>query len=59
MLDNANSPLERSFLLSAIAPNVVELTKNMHGQHVILHCLEKLSDEDNEVELLCCLSNQD
>ncbi|KAK4748358.1 hypothetical protein SAY87_014944 [Trapa incisa] len=48
LLDNANTPLQRSAILLAIAPHVAEMAKSAYGYHVILRCLEKFPDAINE-----------
>ncbi|OWM80655.1 pumilio homolog 12-like [Punica granatum] len=48
LLDNATTPHIKTVLLSTIAQKVAELVKNPNGRHVITHCLEKFSNEDNE-----------
>lgn len=38
-----------TLIMRALSPGVVALSKNSNGQHVIEHCLEHFSVQDNEV----------
>ncbi|KAJ9186803.1 hypothetical protein P3X46_002336 [Hevea brasiliensis] len=48
LLERITSKQQVSVVMSALGPGAVALAKDMNGHHVIKHCLEHFSDEDNK-----------
>ncbi|XP_042492994.1 putative pumilio homolog 8, chloroplastic [Macadamia integrifolia] len=48
LLEHLNTPEQISCLMLALRPGTVILTKDANGHHVIQHCLQRFSNEDNK-----------
>ncbi|KDP41654.1 hypothetical protein JCGZ_16061 [Jatropha curcas] len=48
LLERITSQQQVNIVMSALSPGAVALAKDMNGHHVIKHCLEHFSDEDNK-----------
>jgi hypothetical protein len=42
-------------VITALTEGVVELIKDLNGNHVVQRCLQKLSHEDSQVRVCVCV----
>jgi Mg/Co/Ni transporter MgtE len=49
LIETLKSPEQVAMVIKALADGVVELIKDLNGNHVVQRCLQKLSHEDNQV----------
>ncbi|KAJ4962609.1 hypothetical protein NE237_022548 [Protea cynaroides] len=48
LLEHLSTPEQISCVMLALRPGTVILTKDVNGHHVIQHCLQRFSNEDNK-----------
>ncbi|CAK9221168.1 unnamed protein product [Sphagnum troendelagicum] len=48
LIETLKSPEQVAMVIKALADGVVELIKDLNGNHVVQRCLQKLSHEDNQ-----------
>jgi hypothetical protein len=49
LIETLKSPEQVAMVIKALADGVVELIKDLNGNHVVQRCLQKLSHEDTQV----------
>lgn len=52
LIETLHTREQISLVVSALEPGFLALIKDLNGNHVVQHCLEYLSEEDNMVWLL-------
>jgi hypothetical protein len=53
LIETLKSQEQVAMVIAALADGVVELTKDLNGNHVVQRCLQKLSHEDSQVSRFC------
>ncbi|KAK9001331.1 hypothetical protein V6N11_083117 [Hibiscus sabdariffa] len=54
LIETLKTRQQISLVISALAPGFLSLIKDLNGNHVVQRCLQCLSSEDNNIELLNC-----
>jgi hypothetical protein len=49
LIETLKSPEQVAMVITALSNGVVELIKDLNGNHVVQRCLQKLSHEDSQV----------
>lgn len=49
LIETLKSPEQVNMVITALTAGVVELIKDLNGNHVVQRCLQKLSHEDSQV----------
>jgi hypothetical protein len=49
LIETLKSPEQVTMVITALTEGVVELIKDLNGNHVVQRCLQKLSHEDSQV----------
>lgn len=49
LIETLKSPEQVNMVITALTEGVVELIKDLNGNHVVQRCLQKLSHEDSQV----------
>lgn len=49
LIETLKSPEQVTMVITALTEGVVELIKDLNGNHVVQRCLQKLSHDDSQV----------
>lgn len=56
LIETLTSRRQINLVISALKPGIVDLMKDLNGNHVVQQCLQSLKSEDNKVHYLTQLS---